>query len=162
MSIQVLDNKTRVDEIDLQLLKILHEDGKTPFSQIAQRLKVSTIDIRQCYQRLIRDGQLQVELIRNKTLRGLAIMAQISVNVNLYRLQEITDHINSFEEVIYLGLSRKGYDLHIEVLCRNKSHLLDFIAKKLHSVDGVKDTELKLLSTNALLKKYSPGQGIWA
>jgi Lrp/AsnC family transcriptional regulator for asnA, asnC and gidA len=162
MSFQYLDHKTRVDDINLQIIKILNEDGKTPFSQIAQRLKVSNGIIRQRYQRLVRDGKLQVEVINNPMLKGLAIMAQVWVKVDLYRLQEITDRITSFEEVIYINLATNGHDLHIETVCRDKHHLLDFLAKKLHAVDGVKETELKLLSTNTLLKRYSPGQGIWA
>ena len=151
MSFQYLDHKTRVDDINLQIIKILNEDGKTPFSQIAQRLKVSNGIIRQRYQRLVRDGKLQVEVINNPMLKGLAIMAQVIVKVDLYRLQEITDRIASFEEVIYINLATNGYDLHIEAVCRDKHHLLDFLANKLHAVDGVKATELKLLSTNTLL-----------
>ncbi len=162
MSFQDLDTITKVDDINSQLIKILNEDGKTPFSQIAQRLKVSSGIIRQRYQRLVRDGKLQVEALNNPMLKGLAIMAQVSVKVNLYRLQEITDRIASFEEIIYINLATNGYDLHIEVVCRDKHHLMDFLAKKLPTVEGVKDTELKLLSTKTLLKRFSPGQGIWA
>ncbi|MES0361718.1 MAG: AsnC family protein, partial [Anaerolineales bacterium] len=32
----------KIDDIDLQIIKILNEDGRTPFSQIAERLSVST------------------------------------------------------------------------------------------------------------------------
>jgi Lrp/AsnC family transcriptional regulator for asnA, asnC and gidA len=162
MNFQILDNKTMIDEIDIKLMKILNEDGKTPFSQIAQNLNVSNGVIRQCYQRLVREGKLQVEAISNTMLKGLSIMAQISVKVNHYRLQEIADQIAAFEETDYIIFSTNSFDLHIEVVCRDKHHLMEFLENKLHSVDGVKDTELKLLSTNALLKRFSPGQGIWA
>ena len=96
MSFQELDTRTKVDVINLQPIKILKKDRKTSFSQIAQRLRVSTAIVRQRYQRLVQDGNLQVEeFFINSMLKGLAIMAQVSVKVHLYRLQEIAELIES-------------------------------------------------------------------
>jgi Lrp/AsnC family transcriptional regulator for asnA, asnC and gidA len=132
---------SKIDETDLQIIKILNDDGRTPFSQIAQKLGVSTGMIRQRYHRLVQDGVLQVVAVTNPLLMGFTTMAQIGVKVDVGRLQEIADQIASFEEVIYLVLLTGSYDLHIEVVCRDKTHLLDFLTKKLYSVDGIKDTE---------------------
>ena len=132
---------SKIDEIDLQIIKILNEDGRTPFSQIAQQLDVSTGMIRQRYQRLVQDGVLQVVAITNPLLMGFSTMAQIGVKVDVGRMQEIAEQIASFEEVIYLVLLTGSYDLHIEVVCRNKSHLMDFLTNKLYSVEGIKDSE---------------------
>ena len=49
---------TKIDEVDIQIIKYLNEDGRTPFSQIAQRLGVSTGMIRQRYHRLVQEGIL--------------------------------------------------------------------------------------------------------
>jgi Lrp/AsnC family transcriptional regulator for asnA, asnC and gidA len=72
---------------------------------------------------------------------GFTTMAQIGVKVDVGRLQEIAELIASFEEVIYLVLVTGSYDLHLEIVCRDKTHLLDFLTHKLHSVEGVKDSE---------------------
>jgi len=137
------DNRlsAKIDEVDLQIIKILNEDGRTPFSQIAQRLGVSTGMIRQRYQRLVQEGILQVVAVTNPMLMGFTTMAHIGVKVDVSHLQEIADQIANFEEVIYLVLLTGSYDLHIEVVCRDQAHLLDFLTNKLHSVEGIKDTE---------------------
>jgi Lrp/AsnC family transcriptional regulator for asnA, asnC and gidA len=132
---------TKVDEIDLRIIKILNEDGRTPFSQIAKRLDVSTGMIRQRYHRLIQDRVLQVVAVTNPLLMGFNTMAHIGVKVDGGRLQQIADQIATFDEVIYLVLLTGSYDLHIEVICRDKAHLLDFLTNKLYTVDGIKDTE---------------------
>jgi Lrp/AsnC family transcriptional regulator for asnA, asnC and gidA len=72
---------------------------------------------------------------------GFTTMAHIGVKAEVSRLQEIADQIASFEEVIYLVFLTGSYDLHIEVVCRDQTHLLDFLTNKLHSVEGIKDTE---------------------
>ena len=141
MSLQKLDYQTKIDDIDLQIIKILTEDGRTPFAQIAKRLKVSTGMIRQRYHRLVQDGVFQVVAVTNPLLMGYTTMAHIGVKVNLNRLEEIAEEIASFEEVIYLVLVTGSYDLCIEVVCRDNEHLIDFLTKKLHGIEGVKDTE---------------------
>ena len=55
-----LKAQAKVDDIDLKIIRFLNEDGRTPFTQIAKRLGVSTGMIRQRYQRLVQDGVLQI------------------------------------------------------------------------------------------------------
>jgi Lrp/AsnC family transcriptional regulator for asnA, asnC and gidA len=97
--------------------------------------------VRQRYNRMVEEGVLQVVAITNPLLMGYTIMAQIGVKANVNRLGEIADQIAVFEEVIYLVLLTGSYDLLIEVVCRDRSHLLDFLTNKLHSVEGVKEAE---------------------
>lgn len=141
MSLQNLNYQTKTDEIDLQIIEILTEDGRTPFAQIANRLGVSTGMIRQRYHRLVQEGVLQIVAVTNPMFMGYTTMAHIGVKVNVNQLEEIADEIATFEEVIYLVLVTGSYDLFIEVVCRDKDHLIDFLTKKLHAVEGVKDTE---------------------
>lgn len=141
MTFQELNYQTKIDDIDLEIIKILNKDGRTPFAQIAKTLEVSTGMIRQRYQRLVRDGALQIVAVTNPLLLGYTTMANIGVKVDVNRLEEIAEQIAAFEEVVYLVLLTGSYDLHIEVVCRDKSHLLNFLTEKLHSVDGIRDTE---------------------
>lgn len=141
MGFEDLSDGTNTDEIDLKIIKILNEDGRASFAQIAQTLGVSPGMIRQRYNRLVEEGIVQVVAITNPMLMGFTTMAQIGVKVNVNRLQEIADQIAAFEEVIYLVLLTGSYDLFVEVVCRDRSHLLDFLTNKLHSVEGVKEAE---------------------
>ena len=136
-----LKEKAKVDDIDLKIINFLNKDGRTPFAQIAKELGVSTGMIRQRYQRLVQEGVLQIVAITNPMLMGFATMAQIGVKADVRRLEEIADEIAKFEEVIYLVLLTGSYDMHVEVVCRDKAHLLNFLTKKLHAVEGVKEAE---------------------
>jgi Lrp/AsnC family transcriptional regulator for asnA, asnC and gidA len=68
-------------------------------------------------------------------------MAFIGVKAEGYRLQEIARQIATFEEVIYLSICSGAFNLLVEVLCLDNSHLLLFLTEKLYSVEGVRDTE---------------------
>jgi Lrp/AsnC family transcriptional regulator, regulator for asnA, asnC and gidA len=136
-----LKGYAKIDGVDRQIIKILSEDGRTPFAQIAKQLGVSTGMIRQRYQRLVQEGVLQIVAITNHLLMGFATMAQIGVKAEVARLEEIAEEIAQFDEVIYLVLVTGSYDLHVEVVCRDRIHLLNFLSKKLHAVKGVKEAE---------------------
>ena len=141
MQVVEINGLAKFDEIDLQIIKILSEDGRTPFAQIAKQLGVSTGTIRQRYYRLVQEGVLQIVAVTNPLVMGYATMAQIGVKAEVNRLEEIAEEIAQFEEVIYLVLVTGSYDLHIEVVCRDRTHLLNFLSKKLHAVEGVKEAE---------------------
>jgi Lrp/AsnC family transcriptional regulator for asnA, asnC and gidA len=141
MDIADLHNKVSTDEVDLQIIEILNGDGRASFAQIANTIGVSPGMIRQRYNRLVEEGVVQVVAITNSMRMGLTTMAQIGVKVDVSRMQEIADQIAEFEEVIYLVLLTGSYDLFVEVVCRDKEHLLDFLTHKLHSVEGVKEAE---------------------
>ena len=141
MGFEDLSYGANIDKIDQQIINILNEDGRASFAHIAKSLGVSPGMIRQRYNRLVDEGVVQVVAITNPMLMGLTIMAQIGVKVNVNRFHEIADQIASFEEVIYLVLITGSYDLFVEVVCRDRNHLLDFLTNKLHSVEGVKEAE---------------------
>ena len=141
MGFENLKHGAKIDDIDLKIIKILNEDGRASFSYIAKALGVSPGMIRQRYNRLVEEGVLQVVAITNPMLMGLTTMAQIGVKINVHRMQEITDQIAAFEEVIYLVLLTGSYDLLIEVVCRDRDHLLEFLTNKLYSVEGVNEAE---------------------
>ena len=112
-----------------------------PFSRIAEQLGVSPGMIRQRVQRLNDQGILQVVAVTNPLKIGYHTMAFLGIKAEGSRLQEIARQIATFDEVIYLSICSGAFNLLVEVLCLDNSHLLSFLTEKLYSVDGVRDTE---------------------
>ncbi len=135
------DQRIKIDEIDRRIIAALKENGRTPFSQIAQELGVSPGMIRQRVQRLIEHGVMQIVAVTNPILMGFHTVALIGLKAEGRRLREIAHHIAQFEEVIYLVLTTGTYDILMEVVCRDNTHLLEFLTERLHTVEGVRDTE---------------------
>jgi len=131
----------KLDDIDIEIIKTLKRDGRTPFAQIAQRLGVSTGMIRQRYQRLVKEGVLQVVAVTNPLLLGFSTMAMIGIKVDGARLQEVAEEIAGLKEVIYLVLTTGTYDLFAEVVFHDNAHLLDFLSYRLRTIEGIRETE---------------------
>jgi Lrp/AsnC family transcriptional regulator, regulator for asnA, asnC and gidA len=130
-----------LDEVDSYLMDALRRDGREPFAQIAERLKVSPGMIRQRYSRLVEQGYLKVVAITNPIQRGLKTMAMIGIRTDGNRMLDVADEISRLEEVIYLVVASGRFDILAEVYCRDHEHLLRFVTEKLYGIQGVRETE---------------------
>lgn len=130
-----------LDETDLQIIRALQEDGRMPFAQIAERLSVSPSMVRARYQRLVGLGVLRVAAITNPLRPGHNLMALIGIKVAGRRLLQAAEEIAALDEVIYLIVTSGTYDLFVEVICRDRAHLLQFLSERLAAVDGIRATE---------------------
>jgi Lrp/AsnC family transcriptional regulator for asnA, asnC and gidA len=137
----VFDATRELDDVDRQIINALKEDGRMPFAQIARRLGVSAGMVRQRYLQMVDDNLLNVVPVTNVTMLGYNLMAMVGVNIDGDCLVETAQEIATFDEVIYLVICTGTHDLLVEVLCRDSDHLLEFLAKRLRSVKGVRSTE---------------------
>ncbi len=130
-----------LDKIDLRIIEELHQDGRMPFSQLAQKLHVSPGMIRQRYLRLVEIGAIKVVGIANPLHLGYQQMAVIGLRVEGRLLLEVAEKVAAFDEVIYLVITSGAYDIICEVLCRDRDALLSFLTDRLYTIDGVRQSE---------------------
>jgi Lrp/AsnC family transcriptional regulator for asnA, asnC and gidA len=72
---------------------------------------------------------------------GYKTMAMIGIRVDGSKLLEVAEQIAKLEEVIYLVVASGRFDLFAEVTCRDHDGLLDFLAHKLSTIEGVRESE---------------------
>ena len=131
----------KLDAIDQHIIEALRKDGREAFAQIAERLKVSPGMIRQRYNRLVDLGYLKVIAATNPLMMGKRTMAMIGVRTDGRKMLEAANKISKFDEVVYVVFVSGGYDIMLEVFCKDHEDLLKFMTEKLAKVDGVRETE---------------------
>lgn len=130
-----------IDEVDQKIIALLHQDGRMPFSQLAEKLNVSPGMIRLRYNRLVEMGFLRVAAITNPLRLGYKTMAMIGIRVDGAKLLKAAEKIGELDEVIYLIITSGSFDIIAEIICRDHAHLLQFLSEKLYAVDGVRESE---------------------
>jgi Lrp/AsnC family transcriptional regulator for asnA, asnC and gidA len=123
-----------LDELDLAIVRRLQKDGRKPYTEIAQELDVSEGTIRNRVSRLVED--------------------QICVTLEPGDWDPTISVIANFEEVSYLVLVSGEFDLMVEVMCRDRDHLANFLNEKLRRVSGVVRTQ-----TLTILRTYKMAYG---
>lgn len=129
-----------MDDLDFAILNHLQEDGRKPFTEIAKALGVTEGTIRNRVAKLTADETLKVIGLVDPHRIGFDTPALIGVSVQPGLLDDVVAAISKFPEVSYLLLVAGEYDLMVEVMCRDRSHLTELVTNRLHKIPGVKDT----------------------
>jgi Lrp/AsnC family transcriptional regulator for asnA, asnC and gidA len=140
-SINSTSQSPQLDEIDLQIIAALRQDGRAPFSQIAEQLNVSPGMIRLRYSRLVETGVLKVVAVSDPLLMGYSTMALIGIRADGSQLMAVAEQIAALDEVVYLIITSGSYDIIAEVICRDQAHLLQFLTERLYKIQGVRESE---------------------
>jgi len=130
-----------MDELDLAILASLQTNGRRPFTDIAQELEVSEGTVRNRVARLIKDKVLHIIGLVDPNSLGFNAPAIIGVSINEGDIETIASEIASFPEVSYLIMVSGEFDMIVEVLCRDREHLANFLNQKLRKVFGVSRTQ---------------------
>jgi len=138
-----------LDEIDRAIVAHLQYDGRMPFTNIAAEVGISEGSVRRRVKRLVDGEVLQIVGIVEPQYLDWQAAAMIGVTVQAGQVDAVADQIAHFPEVSYLFMASGGFDLFVEVYCRDREHLVSFLSERLQQVPGVERTE-----TFMILKLY--------
>ena len=143
-----------MDETDRKIIDFLKTDGRTPYTEIAKSLEISEATVRYRVARLMEQKILQVIGLVDPYQLGYDAPAMIGVSVDPPLLESAAAAIAAFSEVSYLVMVSGEFDLIVEVLCRNRTELTEFLNQKLRFVTGVTRTQ-----SSMILKTYKMSYG---
>ena len=130
-----------VSELDKRIIEHLQQDGRRPFTQIAADLGVSEAAVRARTNRLVDRGILQVVGVTDPLKLGFQQMAMIGIRCEADRLMDVAAKCADMPEVDYVVITAGTYDILIETVCEDNEGLLRFLAERLRTIDGVRETE---------------------
>lgn len=131
----------KVDDLDLAIIRILQQDGRRPYADIATELGLAPSTVQQRANRLINMGLVKITALVDPLTLGISVLAMIAIRADGTRLREAAGEIGRFEEVDYAVICTGPYDILVEVACQSNDDLLSFISDKLAKVEGVREIE---------------------
>ena len=138
-----------LDETDREIIAHLQYDGRKPFTDIAAALGISEGAVRRRVKLLTDSNILQIVGIVEPQFLEWNAASMIGMVVQTGKVEQVAHEIARFPEVVYLFMASGGFDLFVEVYCRDRDHLASFLNEKLHQVPGVERTQ-----TFMILKMY--------
>ena len=130
-----------LDRTDRAIIARLQYNGRMPLTNIAAELGVSEGTVRRRVRQLTDSGVLQIVGIVEPQYLNWQAAAMIGLSVEAGRVDAVAEQIAQFPEVSYLFMASGGFDLFVEVYCRDRDHLASFLNNKLRQVPGVERTE---------------------
>lgn len=145
------NDRLQLDELDIQIVQILHKDGRMAFTEIAKRVGVSEATIRNRVQRLLESNAIKIQAYLNPDKLGFKNIALVEVKLrDLVAAQRVAQELITLDSVSYVAFVTGDYDLFLEVAYDTNETLLNFLSElrmKPDVIDTKTITVLKLLKT---------------
>ena len=150
MAIQKLDN------LDKQILRMIAEDARVPFLEVARACDVSGAAIHQRIQKLTSMGVLKgSQFIINPEKIGYETCAYIGLNLrNPEKFDDVLVELQKIPEVTECHYTTGNFDMFIKIYAKNNHHLLNIIHDKLQPL-GLASSET-LISFNTVFDRQLP------
>ena len=132
--------KPPLSAIDKAIIEQLQEDGRRPFTAVAEAVGLSEAAVRQRVKKLIEAGVIQIVAVADPLRVGFSLMALVAVRVE-GDVTKTADALAAVPEVIYVVMTAGSYDLLVEIVCADHDHLLKLLNETIRVVPGVTRTE---------------------
>jgi Lrp/AsnC family transcriptional regulator for asnA, asnC and gidA len=146
----------KLDSLDRQILRLIGDDARIPFLEVARACNVSGAAIHQRIQKLMSQGILKnSQFVIDPEKVGYETCAFIGLNLkNPGSFDEVVEALKDIPEVVECHYTTGNYDLYIKVYAQNNHHLLDIIHDKLQPL-GISRSE-SLISFHTAFDRQLP------
>ena len=132
-------NSDGLDETDRALIEALQLDGRRSFVELAKLVRLSEATVRQRVHRMLNSGAMQIVAITDPLTLGFSRMCLIGIKTQ-GALMDAAEALAAFDEVDYIVVTSGRFDLLVEAVCQDESHLLSLL-DRIRAIEGVRDTE---------------------
>lgn len=145
-----------LDLLDKKILRLIAEDARIPFLEVARSCNVSGAAIHQRIQKLTNLGILKgSRFIIDPEKVGYETCAYIGLYLqNPAKFDDVVDELRKIPEVVECHYTTGGFDMFIKIYARNNYHLLNVIHDKLQPL-GLSRFET-VISFNAAINRQVP------
>lgn len=146
----------RLDYLDKKILRLIAEDARIPFLEVARACNVSGAAIHQRIQKLTNMGILKgSQFIIDSEKIGYETCAYIGLYLkDPEKFDQVVEGLKRIPEVVECHYTTGGFDMFIKIYAMNNHHLMNIIHDKLQPL-GLSRSET-IISFNAAINRPLP------
>ncbi|MGI6037318.1 MAG: Lrp/AsnC family transcriptional regulator [Limnochordia bacterium] len=134
-----------LDDLDRRIIECLREDGKTPYTTVANLLGVAEATVRKRVTRMLQEGVLRITAAVRPERIGLNTQAIVGVKIEGKDLKPIVETLHQMENIRYIGVCTGDYDLMLHVAMPSSQELFKFLTETLRDIPGVVESQTSLI-----------------
>ena len=145
-----------LDQLDKKILRLIADDARIPFLEVARECNVSGAAIHQRIQKLTNLGILKSsQFVIDPEKIGYETCAYMGLNLkNPENFDDVVEALKKIPEIVECHYTTGEYDLFIKLYAYNNHHLLTIIHDKLQAL-GL-SRSVSLISYNAVIDRPLP------
>ena len=129
--------KVNLDKLDYDIIQALHKDARASATEIARVTGANERTIRKRIDRLVEEQVIRLTAILNPVTFGYVTAADIFLEVDPDREEEVIKNLMAMPEVTYLAFGQGTNDISIEARFKDNDALREFIRRTLANMIGV-------------------------
>jgi len=137
-----MDKNLDIDNIDLKIISLLNEDAKTPYTEIAKKVFVSSGTVHVRMKKLEDMG-----VVKSATLNidfsklGYDIAAFLGIYLQRSSLYDnVIESLQEIPEVVRAYYTTGNYSIFAKIICQDTDHLRN-VLDSIQQVEGIDRTE---------------------
>jgi Lrp/AsnC family transcriptional regulator for asnA, asnC and gidA len=135
-----------LDETDIQILRELQENSRTPFAKIGAKVGLTEGAVRARVRRLVKNKVIERFTISlNQQLTGVRILARVGVDAYPSDLKKIAAELAKFDEVYFVAVATGTHDILVDVLTDDMESLKKFLIDKLGKTEAVRGSDTSIV-----------------
>lgn len=147
----------KIDKLDRKILRIITQNARMPFKDVAEECGVSRAAIHQRVQRLI-DMDVITGSGYNVNPKMLGFQMCVYIGITLERgsmYKEVVEELEKIPEIVESQYTLGHYTILIKLYAKNDEHLMELLNRKIQEISGVASTET-LTSLDQRIKRTVP------
>ncbi len=145
----------RIDRLDKKILRIISQNARIPFLEVARECNVSGAAIHQRINKLQSMGVIKGSgFVVDNYKVGYQTCAYIGItldDVNMFN--QVVEEMKSIPEIVECHYTTGKYAMFIKLYAKDNKHLLHIILDKLSAIKGIKNTETFQLSLDEIFHR---------
>lgn len=147
----------KIDQLDRKILRIISQNARMPFKDVAEECGVSRAAIHQRVQRLIDMNVITGSgYIVNPKMLGYQICVYVGITLergSMYK--DVVQELEKIPEIVESQYTLGHYTILIKLYAKNDEHLMELLNGKIQEIPSVVSTET-LTSLDQRIKRTIP------
>jgi len=147
-----------VDSIDRKILRLLSENGRVSFLEVARECGMSGAAIHQRVAKLEQQGiitgysvKLSAENLGYHTCAYVGVFLEKAI---MYH--SVVSELEKISEIVESHYTTGNYAIFLKVYCKNNQHLMEILNGRIQTIPGVASTETLISLENGIMRDVQP------
>ena len=133
----------KIDELDRKILRVITENARTPFKDVAEECGVSRAAVHQRVQKMLDNGVILGSGYQvNPKMLGYNLCVLIGITLekgSMYK--DVTKALERIPEVVETQFTLGAYSMMVKVYAKDDRDLMRILNRQIQEINGVANTE---------------------
>ena len=138
-----METTERIDELDRKILRVITQNARIPFKDVAEQVGVSRAAVHQRVQKMFDNGVIIGSCYRvNPKMLGYNLCVYVGLTLekgSLYK--SVSAELEKIPEVVESQFTLGAYSMLVKLYAHDDQHLMVLLNNKIQEIPGVTNTE---------------------